>query len=760
MDGGADALAATGRPTVLAGTNTFDNQGGTIVRGYVTPNGSPVSECRFEYGPSEAYGQTTACEGIVGSGSEPVEVTMDARELKAGATYHFRLVASNGWGTSESQDSVFVAPAEEAHEACPNAGMAGAGRLPGCRAWEMVSSNAKGGADVSPVSEAVRTADDGSAASFISLSGFGDVIGDGVGFEYMGVRSESPNPGNQGWVTHAITPPQPSANINELASVNLQTHYVDFEGFSSDLNRAVTIATRPVTEEPLVQNLIGNLYLREDLRTPGHGDYRLLDECSVCTSPLPIEVQSSMRFDGATPDYSRLIFESKDNLTADASGGGLKIYEWHEDVVGLVSKAQNGSTVPSATAGGLQGEGTYQSATHHAISSDGSKIFFQNDTSGGVENLYMRLNGTSTVKLNASERTPPAEPALAHYATASQDGSRVFFTSTEPLTDDAPTAGNKLYMYNTTLPLEEPHHLTFLAPNVETVLGASDDGSYVYFISAAHLYGIQQEIYVWHEGSLSFVGTVAPPGTSTTVPYISAGGGLIYVSLLRQGELLASGFKERCSTPECREIFSYRPATHQLECVSCSQSADVVGGEASYEVHIASSGASNSGHSDRPLTSDGRYAFFTSTEALVPNDTNGVFDAYVYDMETGGVSLLSSGESPAGSYFVEATPSGHDAFFVTNDRLVGWDNDNNYDLYDARVDGGFPEPPAPPPGCEGDACQPVPVSFSDPTPASASFSGAGNAKPVGVKAQKRRLHKKSKKRKHHRAAAKKARRGR
>ena len=48
--------------------------------------------------------------------------------------------------------------------------------------------------------------------------------------------------------------------------------------------------------------------------------------------------------------------------------------------------------------------------------------------------------------------------------------------------------------------------------------------------------------------------------------------------------------------------------------------------------------------------------------------------------------------------------SGRDVFFTTADQLVGQDTDTDIDIYDARVDGGFPAP-ALSPSCSGDACQ-------------------------------------------------------
>jgi hypothetical protein len=94
---------------------------------------------------------------------------------------------------------------------------------------------------------------------------------------------------------------------------------------------------------------------------------------------------------------------------------------------------------------------------------------------------------------------------------------------------------------------------------------------------------------------------------------------------------------------------------------------------------------------------------------------------------SGGLHLLSSGKDANDSYFLEATASGDDAFIVTRERLSAWDIDENYDLYDARVGGGFPDPAPAPAPCSGDTCRNAPSGApTDPTAGSASLIGPGN----------------------------------
>jgi hypothetical protein len=82
-----------------------------------------------------------------------------------------------------------------------------------------------------------------------------------------------------------------------------------------------------------------------------------------------------------------------------------------------------------------------------------------------------------------------------------------------------------------------------------------------------------------------------------------------------------------------------------------------------------------------------------------------------------------------GARFEGMDSSGGNVFFRTADRLVPQDGDSQVDLYDARVDGGFPAP-ASSAACEGEACQGAPAAapvFG--APGSSTFPGGGNLVP-------------------------------
>lgn len=76
--------------------------------GSVDPNGESVSECRFEYGLTTAYGSTVPCAGTIGEGETATPVSATIAGLKPGTEYHYRVVAVGAGGTSESADEVFT----------------------------------------------------------------------------------------------------------------------------------------------------------------------------------------------------------------------------------------------------------------------------------------------------------------------------------------------------------------------------------------------------------------------------------------------------------------------------------------------------------------------------------------------------------------------------------------------------------------------------------------------------------------------------
>ena len=129
------------------------------------------------------------------------------------------------------------------------------------------------------------------------------------------------------------------------------------------------------------------------------------------------------------------------------------------------------------------------------------------------------------------------------------------------------------------------------------------------------------------------------------------------------------------------------------------------------------------------------------------------------------MSLISTPGSGHPSKLLGASADGRDVFFYAFSALVPQDQDMVADVYDARIDGGFPASSSVP--CSGEGCRLVPSAapvFG--APQSEVFFGAGNlspaalVKPRALGAKKKPTKKKSKKKKSKGRKARKAQRDR
>ena len=124
-------------------------------------------------------------------------------------------------------------------------------------------------------------------------------------------------------------------------------------------------------------------------------------------------------------------------------------------------------------------------------------------------------------------------------------------------------------------------------------------------------------------------------------------------------------------------------------------------------------------------------AYFATRLSLVPEDTNGDH-MDVYEWRAGELSLISPGNTADHSWYSGNSLDGRDVFFNTGARLDPRElDDADFDVYDARIGGGFPYTPPPVP-CEVLAFACEVEAISGPAARSAateSFSGQGNLKP-------------------------------
>lgn len=778
------------------------------INAQVDPQGSSTVYW-FEWGTADC--STGPCTSIpaehdasAGAGQTYAYVLRHLTGLSPDTTYHFRVVAKNDSGTTTGGDQTFTTAAPEA--ACANAGMPGTDFLPDCRAYEMVSPTEKNGQDVIPNSFKTVAATEGSGVAYVAVGAFGDVKGTATDVQYVARRTGAA--GTAGWATTAVNPPGQSLTLLPL----LRGAAPSFEAFTPDLRDGIFRSWRSLTDAPNVAGTMNDYRLR-DLEA-GQTSAELLS-ASAAPLPSPRFRAWQSRFAGASEDLTHVILQSPWNLTGDGSfslEGDL-----YEQVEGLglrrVGRIPSGPgsecddslpgsecvEAPPVQAGLpptlLAGGSEYSSGM---ISADGSRILFKAPAAAPGETqgtIYMREDGERTYQLNASERTSPASPQAAQLWGMSEDGSRVFFTTGESLVQEDEDGGSgDLYMYEAGKPAG--HRLTLLSTDetgdpgeyVSSVVGSSGDGNYVYFVSGGQLVagepsGVGQGLYLWHDGQISYIGAfedvnVANLNTPATTWQFATtaktsrvtpdGRHLLFMSTTDAGFAGRGGYPGgydhgSCGSFGCRELYLYSAESGRLACVSCNPAGAAdpeYPGDAVIDVLPGVSATPYMMHESHALSDDGRHAFFSTAESLLPEDTNGKFDAYSYDVATGALHLISSGTDEADSYFMDASADGSDVYFLTRQQLVGWDNDSSYDLYDARVGGGFAEPAPVPAPCEGESCLPATQAAPAPASSASKNAGPGNPKPPrcrkGTKGKRRhgktRCVKKDHRKHHHRKA--------
>ncbi len=94
-------------PSVGTGVLSEQQPRSVTLNGTVNPEGLLVTSCIFEYGTTSGYGQSVPCSPAPGSGTSPVAVSAHLVGLTPGASYHYRLVASNSAGSSPTVDGEF-----------------------------------------------------------------------------------------------------------------------------------------------------------------------------------------------------------------------------------------------------------------------------------------------------------------------------------------------------------------------------------------------------------------------------------------------------------------------------------------------------------------------------------------------------------------------------------------------------------------------------------------------------------------------------
>jgi hypothetical protein len=699
----------------------------------------------FEYGTTAQFGTTVPIpDEAIGSGSADKTVGIHLEGLESGRTYYFQVVALNQYGTTESgvQTFDFYPPQ------CPNAQVrqeTKSDHVPDCRAYEIASASFAGGTTIFPAAgpntgQASHPARIAYGGSFGAIPDAGDPINT-MNDLYVATRDTS------GWSTRYIgrgaTKTQQMGGPPEAGMIEL-------------LNQSPDKSQRGIQATPDMSRI-----LSYDDGKPVYGAFtgsnapyvwdastnELLDRWP---SNLD-QVEGGEKFLGkpiASADFSHLAFSS-DVVFADGGVASvppslipqqpdeMKYRAWHASVY------DNNTITGEVELASRRADGTGFAGIPLAVSTDGSHILIS-EGPGSIFTepapLMVRIDGERTHEI--------ADGHPVQFVGTTADGRTVYFTSPDPLTDDDLDTSVDLFMWNE----DSPEPVTRVSVGDSGDSGNSDqcnvtwaekcgleitdfkqyaslrgglggngtsdnvvasESGDIYFQSPEQLDGAKGEfgqvnLYVYRGGEVRYVATMnSTPLCTNQVNTITCSKGPI-----ARMQVTPDGAHAAFITPSPitsydnagkGQMYTYEPSTDRLVCVSCKRS----GGPPTSHVYGSQNGLF--------LTDDGR-AFFSTDDAIVRQDTNGVTDVYEY---TGGrPQLLTTGIGVGtGSKFtgftglltnpglVSVSADGIDAYFATLDQLVTQDhNGEQIKIYDARTNGGFPAD-QPPPNCEAaDEC--------------------------------------------------------
>ncbi len=664
--------------------------------------------------------------------------------------------------------------------------------LPDGRAWEMVSPMDKHGGEINGIDGAtpneglpeggvVQASTDGNAITYLSLLAFPgsngkEPLAAPLASQYLSTRGAN-------WSTENITTPMNSKTYPAAGNG------APYRAFSSDLSQGLMLggSVRPVENPPLTADAPPH-YMNYYLRDSQTGDF------SALLTSTPPETAEAFRLEllGITPDIKHPVFGTKAALNPEAANQSEgNLYEWSNGEFESINTPP-GAVHPNETSGGGAELGSRENEDR-TISDDGARVFWSQP---GTRSLFVHendgVNPPGSTQMDKSQGG--VDPSgRGKFETASVDGSRAFFADELRLTPNSTAddvfSHQDLYMFDVTT-----HQLTDLTVDgnniygaaVLGVLGANDDGAYLYFVAEGALPGTgaivgHDNLYMWHEGSIRFLYALTArdnKGGANLEPTVahdwesSAGLRTARVSadgkhLLFMSAVSLTGYDNRDANtglPD-EEVYLYDADANQVTCVSCNPSGARPTGPSGFPGGTPWRLVPEVGtYKSRVLSEDSTRVFFDSKDGLVPQDTNGVQDVYEWEQDgtgscqqqAGCINLLSGATSTSDSSFVDASANGDDAFFVTRAELVPQDIDQLGDLYDARVGGGFAAPPAASPACESEACLPqasAPSSLG--SLASATFAGMGNIAPTSTSTPKIKAKKKPAKKAKKRASKRK-----
>jgi hypothetical protein len=638
---------------------------------------------------------------------------------------------------------------------CPNEAIRiaqGATRLPDCRAYERISpADGKGGlvgVDTKnlPMFAAIRA--DGNAATFGSSSAVGETERGATTSSNLARRTAD------GWT---------SFNVLNSTEPSVPWDLSMFAGWptpSTDMSRELFVSSRSLGPPNTLAGG-GSVYLSA---TDGQGVPTWLSRWSLPgTQPTPPGRALPL---GGAPNFSSGYFTYPTPLTTlagdQARTVGWGLYFFEGSTIHPAGVLPSGTVDPLGALAAGTGQdliGYISELAGNQVSADGSKLFFVSPAeSSEPKQLYVEeggkpgrlishdvLGNAAAAGITELRSANVSSAGRSNFALATPDGSRVIFRSESALTADAPAGGLKTYRADIS---PSAVRLEYLPAVAGAPLAIDEDASKVLFSITGAAPG-ESSYYVWDEGRPAapylVVGDMASSGGPVMAePTFSEDGDVL---VFASGAEMEPGVAPR---PEVAytQVYRWTEGSAFPSCISCLRDggaparfgsrmtslnglptdnpASPTG--AAYEVFNQSTVVGN-----RKISSDGSRVFFDTNDPLdAARDVNGSRDVYMW--ENGKDYLLTSGRGTTPSYVFDSSESGNDVMLVTKDGLIPSDTNDTYDVYDVRVDGGFPEPVTE--GCEGDSCQAASAAPGASSPASRNVRGPGNQRLAKVAAVK------------------------
>jgi hypothetical protein len=691
-----------------------------MLRATIDPSGL-TTKYHFEYGTDEGYGQTTS-EGVLQPSSGPITVEVPIFGLQQGTTYHFRVFAENEAKSVEGPDQTFATGEREGRPPCPNDEFRSgrSANLPDCRAYELVTP-----ADTRGATPYATTAPSGfeqfnnwlvaprgegageSVAFFVdgTLPGFN---GNGRRDGYRAGRGSGAHP-IEGWTSDLFGPTYREAGGSQPAQEGVASDQENWfwaiqpgEAFEGTLEEGAYLRT-PAGFEPLGRGSLG---------TDPKAEGRLL-----------------------TAGAGHVVFSSEAHLESDAAPAGT---------TALYDRTPGGPTRVISLRPDDSSFEAGEDASYVGATEDGSAVAFK---ANGA--LYVRRNDTETVKVADGPST---------FAGLSDDGGRVFYTDAADGTDPGSLFALDL---GSSPPTQIAEDSIFVS--------VSADGSHVYLTSEEALdeggEGTEgaDNLYVWDGETIRFVAALDPSDLSSSLTdgnltnwsrVVSFGDGVTGRALdpsrsTPDGEVFV--FQSHADlTPHESEghvqIYRYDAGAETLLCISCNPTGAAASGDSVLQSNESSSTTSATTLIPN-VVDDGQAVFFESENPLLPEDANSVRDVYEWKAGGGGdckgeggcLALISSGQGDQDNFLYGMSADGHDVFVSTLEKLVDADIAGSPSIYDARVEGGIPQPSVKDPcfadGCRAQGSPPV----NPPSPASMALGDDGVGSPRHCGKGKRRV---------------------